>query len=52
MDNITEDLLAAAKRLLAAMDDYDGNVPASLDSPYMCMKDAVVRADESNAVQS
>lgn len=38
-------LLAASKRLLASMDDYDGNTPASLDSPYDRMRSAIANVE-------
>lgn len=37
-------LLAALERLTAAMDDYDGNVPASINSPYMQALAAIAKA--------
>lgn len=38
------DLLQAAQRLLAAMDDYDGGMPTSPGSPYAQMRDAIAEA--------
>lgn len=38
------DLLTALERLTAAMDDYDGNVPADLESPYTQALAAIAKA--------
>jgi hypothetical protein len=38
------DLLAALQRMTRAVDDYDGNIPADIDSPYHQALAAIAKA--------